>query len=56
MSKTVVLYVTARIEIDCEDMSVQPHELFEDMDYTFELGSAGAAVVDTELMEYEVVA
>ena len=49
-----VIYVTARIEIQCEDMSLEPNELFEDMDYNFELNTAGAEVIDTELVEYEV--
>lgn len=53
--KRVVMYITARVEFECEDMSVQPNELFEDLDYNFEASSAGALVTDTELFEYEVV-
>lgn len=54
MSKKIVMYVTARIEIDCEDQSVDADELFQEMDYSFEIPAAGATVVDTELIDYEV--
>ena len=54
MSKKIVMYVTARIEIDCEDQSVSAEELFQEMDYSFEVPAAGATVVDTELTDFEV--
>lgn len=54
MSKLMVVYVTARLEVHCEDMSISPREVFEDLDYNFEFTAAGAEIIDTELVEFEV--
>ena len=57
MSKTVVMYVTARVVFRVEDDEVSTNELFDNMDYSFETEAGiGADVVDTELVDYEVKA
>lgn len=52
MSKTVVMYITTRVVIQCEDLSLTEGEIFQELDYNFEVPHAGADVVDTELVDY----
>lgn len=52
--KTIVMYVTARVVVECEDLSIDADEIFNDMDYDFSTDYSGTRVVDTELVEFEV--
>ena len=50
----VVIYATVRIEVDCEDKSLTADDIVTELDYNFEVPHAGATVVDTEIIEFEV--
>ena len=49
-----VIYVTVRLEVECEDRTLEADDIVSDMDYSFESQSAGATIVDTEITEFEV--
>jgi hypothetical protein len=54
MSKLMTIYVTTKLVVNCEDMSVTADEIVSDMDYSFEMSAAGAEIVDTEILDYEL--
>lgn len=54
MSKRIIMYVTAKLVIECEDKSITAEDIMNDMDYSFESSSAGAIVADTEILDYTV--
>ena len=54
MSKLMTIYVTTKLVVNCEDMSITADEVVSDMDYSFEMSAAGAEIVDTEILDYEL--
>lgn len=55
MSKLMTIYVTTKLVVACEDMSITADEVVSDMEYRFEMSAAGAEIVDTEILDYELV-
>lgn len=57
MSKTVVMYITSKVIFRVNDPALTDYELFENLDYSFDMDFAtGAEVIDTELVDFEVKA
>ena len=52
--KTMIMYVTTKLVIECEDRTLTPDDIASDMDYSFEVSAAGAQIVDTEILDYTV--
>ena len=53
--KTMIIYVTTKLVVECEDHSLTPQDVISDVDYIFESQSAGAVIVDTEIVEFDVI-
>jgi hypothetical protein len=49
----MVIYVTARIEVECEDKSLTAQDIVNELEYVFEVPLAGATVVESEIVEFE---
>ena len=52
--KTMIVYVTTKLVIECEDRTLTSDDIVSDMDYSFEILAAGAQIVDTEILDYTV--
>lgn len=52
--KTMIVYVTTKLVIECEDRTLSSDDVMNDVDYSFESSAAGAQIVDTEILDYTV--
>ena len=53
--KTMIIYVATKLVVECEDNTVTPQDVISDVDYTFESQSIGANIVDTEIVDFDVI-